>query len=156
MSPNGKGTAREALIAEAVGDAGKLLDGVERLLPALNASHRALADATFELTRQLADFRPQIASAASKATVLALQAITQQVERAALQAQTRCNAAMQEATREIFRVEADRALSRFAKSAAKMQHRSEEGSWDRWVHHACSAAMGALATWGLMVWLGAG
>ena len=47
--PNRPGTAREALIAEAIGDLARLLDRAEALQPAMLESSRALIEARAQL-----------------------------------------------------------------------------------------------------------
>lgn len=57
---NGPGTAREALIAETIGDLARLLDQAQALQPAMAESRQALVDAHAQFADQLAAFETQV------------------------------------------------------------------------------------------------
>lgn len=98
-------TVREALILEALGEAATLIRQVEALVPALDQSRQALADAHSGLADQLAAFTAQVAALTEKAKVQAVTHIlarTDEAARRSVDAQAR---AMADAARVAFGAE---------------------------------------------------
>ena len=109
---NHPSTAREALIVEAIGEVAALIDRVEALAPALDASRLALVHASGELAGQVVAFENRMAAITENAKVQAVKHIarrTDEMARSSLDAQTR---AMEEAARALFRTEVSPALQR--------------------------------------------
>ena len=143
MSP--PGTAREALIAEAIGDVALLLDRAETLRPALLESTQALIAAQAQLAHQLADFDSRIAALAENAKVQAVKHIlvrTDEAARRSLEAQTR---AMAEAAQTLFKPELDPTLKRLAMPLQQLVQRVDR-PWEHWLTHTATAAVGSAVT----------
>ena len=150
MSP--PGTAREALIAEAIGDVALLLDRAEVLQPAMLESTQALVEAQAQLARQLADFEGRVAALTEKAKVQAVKHIlarTDEAARRSVESQTR---AMAEAARTLFKTEIDPALQRLAMPLQHLVQRVDR-PWVHWLTHAATAAVASATTWALAAYL---
>lgn len=152
---NGTSSAREALIAETLGEMAALLDRVEAVAPALDASRLALINASTELAGQVTAFESRMAGITENAKMQAVKHIarrTDEITRVSAEAQTR---AMEEAARMLFRTEVGPALQRVAlplQHLADLAHRGAH-PWQHWLTHAATAAAASAATWALAAWL---
>ena len=148
-------TAREAFIVETLGEVAALLDRVEAVTPALDASRLALINASTELVGQVTAFESRMAGITENAKVQAVRHIarrTDEMARSSLDAQTR---AMEEAARMLFRTEVSPALQRVAvplQHLADLAHRGAR-PWERWLTHASTAVVASALTWALAAWL---
>lgn len=148
-------TAREAFIIEALGEVATLLDRVEAVAPALDASRLALINASTELAGQVTAFESRMAGITENAKMQAVKHIarrTDEITRASAEAQTR---AMEEAARMLFRTEVGPALQRVAvplQHLADLAHRGAH-PWQHWLTHAATAAAASAVTWALAAWL---
>lgn len=143
---NQPGTAREALIAEAIGDLMRLLDRAEALQPAMAESRQALVDAHAQLANQLAVFEAQVAGLTDKAKVQVVKHIiarTDESARRSVDAQTR---AMAEAAQALFKAEIHPALQRLAMPLQQLVQRVDR-PWEQWLTHAATAAVASAVTW---------
>lgn len=139
-------TTREALIAEALDDAAKLLRQVEALAPALDQSRQALADAHSGLAAQLAAFEAQVTSLTERAKVQAVRHVlarTDEAARRSIELQTR---ALADAARVALGAELGAALQRL-QTAAQPRTEPPRQRWELWLTHAAAAAVAAAATW---------
>ena len=139
-------TTREALLAEALGDAAKLIRQIEALVPTLDRSRQALFDAHRGLAGQLAAFEAQVTTLTGKAKVQAVTHIAARADEAArrsigLQAQ-----AMAEAARVAFANEVGASLQRLQYSIQRLIERPGPG-WEPWLTHAATAATASAVTW---------
>lgn len=148
-------SAREALIAETLGEMAALLDRVEAVAPALDASRLALINASTELAGQVTAFESRMAGITENAKTQAVKHIarrTDEIARVSAEAQTR---AMEEAARMMFRTEVGPALQRVAiplQHLADLAHRGAH-PWQQWLTHAATAVMASGLTWALAAWL---
>ena len=152
---NRPSTAREALIVEAIGEVAALIDRVEALAPALDASRLALVRASGELAGQVVAFENRMAAITENAKVQAVKHIarrTDEMARSSLDAQTR---AMEEAARALFRTEVSPALQRLVMPLQHLADLAHRGArpWERWLTHAATAAVASALTWVLAAWL---
>lgn len=151
----GTSSAREALIAETLGEMAALLDRVEAVAPALDASRLALINASTELAGQVTAFESRMAGITENAKMQAVKHIarrTDEIARGSAEAQTR---AMEEAARMLFRTEVGPALQRVAmplQHLAELAHRGAH-PWQHWLTHAATAAAASAVTWALAAWL---
>ena len=143
-------TAREALIAEAIGDVARLLDRVEALMPALDASREAAAEAGSQLAAGLEALEDRMAAVTETARTQVVQHIVRRTEEAARQAQVVQSRAIAEAAREVFRVEVERSIQHLA-SALQAASFRKPPAWEAWLTHAATAVTASAATWVLMV-----
>ena len=149
---NPPGTAREALIAEVLGDLALLLDRAEALQPALLESTQSLIAAEARLSRQLNDFEVRIDALTEKAKVQAVKHIVVRTDEAArrlLDAQTR---AMTEAAQKLFNAEITPALQRLAMPLQRLVERLDR-PWEAWLTHAATAAVVSVINWALAAYL---
>jgi len=152
---SGASTVREAFIVETIGEVAALIDRVEAVAPALDASRLALINASAELAGQVAAFESRMAGVTENAKVQAVKHIarrTDEIARGTLDAQTR---AMEEAARMLFRIEVSPALQQVAmplQHLAELAHRGAR-PWDRWLTHAATAVVASALTWVLAAWL---
>ena len=151
---NPPSTAREALIVEAMGEMAALIDRVQAVAPALDASREALLQASAELANQVATFDNHMAVVTRNVKVEAVKHIigrTEEAARRSLDTQTR---AMHEAARELFRTELDPALQRLVVPLQQLAQRCGH-PWESWLTHAATAAVACAFTWMLTVYFGA-
>jgi hypothetical protein len=152
---NGMSSAREALIAETLGEMAALLDRVEAVAPALDASRLALINASTELAGQVTAFESRMAGITENAKMQAVKHIARRTEgitRVSAEAQTR---AMEEAARMLFRTEVGPALQRVAMPLQHLADLAHRGAhpWQHWLTHAATAAAASAVTWALAAWL---
>ena len=152
---NGTSSAREALIAETLGEMAALLDRVEAVAPALDASRLALINASTELAGQVTAFESRMAGITENAKMQAVKHIarrTDEITRVSAEAQTR---AMEEAARMLFRTEVGPALQRVAMPLQHLADLAHRGAhpWQHWLTHAATAAAASATTWALAAWL---
>ena len=132
---NGTSSAREALIAETLGEMAALLDRVEAVAPTLDASRLALINASTELAGQVTAFESRMAGITENAKLQAVKHIarrTDEITRVSAEAQTR---AMEEAARMLFRTEVGPALQRVAMPLQHLADLAHRGA----LRHVCLA-----------------
>jgi hypothetical protein len=146
------GTAREALIAEAIGDVVALLDRLETVAPSMDASCQALVQARLELAIQVVAFEERMAAITENAKVQAVKHIARRTDEAArglLDMQTR---AMEEAAQTLFRAEVAPALQQLVRPLQHLASRAGH-PWACWLTHAATAALASAVTWALSAYL---
>jgi hypothetical protein len=146
------GTAREALIAEAIGDVVALLDRLETVAPSMEASRQALVQARVELAIQVVAFEERMTAITENAKVQAVKHIARRTDEAArslLDMQTR---AMEEAAQTLFRAEVAPALQQLVRPLQHLASRAGH-PWACWLTHAATAALASAVTWALSVYL---
>lgn len=146
-------TTREALIAEALDDAAKLLRQVEALAPVLDRSRQAIADAHSGLAGQLAAFEAQVTSLTERAKVQAVAHVlarTDEAARRSIELQAR---AMADAARVALGAELGATLQRL-QAAAQPRADAPPRRWEPWLTHAAAAATASAVTWtaAIMLW----
>jgi hypothetical protein len=149
---NRPATVREALIAEAIGEVAGLIERLEAVAPALDASRQALVQAGEEVAGQVVALENRMAGITENAKVQATRHIarrTEEIARSSLETQTR---AMEEAARSLFRSEVCPALQRLV---APFQQLADMGTrpLERWLTHAATAAVASSLTWAMAAWL---
>ena len=152
---NSTSSAREALIAETLGEMAALLDRVEAVAPALDASRLALINASTELAGQVTAFESRMAGITENAKMQAVKHIARRTDesaRVSAEAQTR---AMEEAARMLFRTEVGPALQRVAMPLQHLADLAHRGAhpWQHWLTHVATAVAASAATWALAAWL---
>jgi ABC-type transporter Mla subunit MlaD len=152
---NPTSTAREALIVETLGEVAALIDRVEAVAPALDASRRALIKASTELAGQVTAFESHMADITENAKVQAVKHIARrsdEIARGTLDAQTR---AMEEAARTLFRSEVGPALQRVTTPLQHLAELAKRGAhpWELWLTHAATAVVASALTLTLAAWL---
>lgn len=141
-------TAREALIAEMLGDVARVLDRVDVLIPALERARIDLAD-------QLAVFEGQMGMLTEKAKLTTAEHISRRTHEATANAIRQQTQAMSETARAIFGKELATSFRQLVQPLEQLILRLER-PWRQWF--ACAMAAGAASvgssalTWLLMTW----
>ena len=148
---NAPGSAREALIAEAIGDLGRLLDRAQALQTAMAQSRQALVDAHAQLADQLAAFEAHVTALTERAKVLAVKHILARTEEAARRSIEEQSRAMADAARVAFGAELGAMMQRLQSALQPLIERRER-RWDSWLTHATVAAVASTLTWVLTAW----
>lgn len=139
-------TAREALIAEALGDVARLFDRVETLTSNLEATRQALADANGELAARLGTFDAVLTSATQRVKAATPDKGAWQAAPAIqrlIQAQA---ATMDPAVRQTLSAQLEPMMRQHASRLQQLALRVER-PWDTWLTHAATAGCSAVLTW---------
>jgi len=145
-------TAREALIAEAIGDLAKLLDRAEALQSAMLESRQALVDAHAQLADQLAAFDAHVAALTEKAKVQMVKHVLVRTDEAARRSVDLQSRAMADAARVAFGAELGATLQRLQVTLQPLIER-QGNRWEWWLTHAAAAAAASAGTWVLALYL---
>ena len=146
-------TAREALLAEVIGDVAKLIERLEAIGPVVDQGCGALDEARQSLRQDLANLEHRIAAVTEAAKSQATRQVALRVDEAArrtIEAQSR---AMADAARIAFGAELGATMQRLhveLRPLLEDRHRR----WESWLTHAATALASALATSLLMLMLG--
>ena len=148
-------TAREELMAVAIGQLGELLDRMDTLAPKLDASQLALTLVSSELAEQVAAYETRMADITENAKLQAVKHIARRADemaRGTVEAQTR---AMEGAARVVFRNEVGPALQRVTLPLQEVAALARRGSrpWEWWLLHAATAVLSSAISWGIAAWL---
>jgi hypothetical protein len=139
-------TVREALIAEALGDAATLIRQVEALAPRLDESRQALADAHTGLADQLAAFEVQVTALCEKAKVQVVKHILARTEEGARRSAEVHSRAIADAARVAFGAELGATMQRLQSALQPLLERPDR-RWEGWLTHTAAAATGSTLTW---------
>ena len=148
-------TAREELMAVAIGDLGALLDRVETLAPQLDASRMELLRTSAELGEQVAAYSKRMDELTENAKVQAVRHIARradEIARGTVDTQTR---AMEEAARVVFRHEVAPALQRVTLPLQEVADLARKAArpWEGWLLHAATAVLASAISWVMAAWL---
>lgn len=148
-------TAREELMAVAIGDLGALLDRVETLAPQLDASRMELLRTSAELGEQVAAYSKRMDEITENAKVQAVKHIARRADemaRGTVDTQTR---AMAEAARLVFRNEIGPTLQRVTLPLQEVAAMARKGAhpWERWLLHTATAVLSSAISWAMAAWL---
>lgn len=142
MSP--PSSAREALIAELMGEVSTLLDRMDALVPALNATCDAVTRASADINARAAEADGRVAALTEAAKTHAVRHIarrTEELARRSAEAQTK---AMQVAAQQVFRTELAPTLG---------QLKLMSGLRSQWRAHAATAVSSSVITAALTMYL---
>ena len=135
-------TAREALVAELMGDMAKLLDRIDTLAPAIDGARRDMTAAAHELAAGVTPFKAQmvqIADQTKRTSVQNILSCTNQAAAMLLEAQT---TAMTASARAMFDKEVGPPLRQLASNLEQLVARTRR-PWEAWVSHAATATVSA-------------
>ncbi len=138
-------TAREALIAEALGDVAQLVDRVEALAPAMDEARRALDHASAGLARQAETFERKMSALAENAQTQAVRHIARRTDALTRESMDTQSRAMAEAARALFAAEVFPALQHLALPLRQMVARLDR-PWLTWLSHAATAVVASIVT----------
>ena len=141
-------TAREALIVEAIGDVANLLDRVGALLPAMNASHKKLADAAIKLGGCVEPLKAHIGEAMTRTQNAAVEHIRRRTGEIAAESLRQQTQAMEEAARAIVAKEVGPPLRQLASTLQLLIERTRRPQWETWATYAATGVTSAtFAAW---------
>lgn len=154
------GTAREALLAEALGDIAKLMDRLDATVPALEQARQDLVRSNKDLAQEVAFFKTQLTQAIGVAKVESVNYINaraDEVTRKLIAIQIR---SMQAAGRELFRAEFEPAVKRVVEQLNRLHQlhelermRAEKAQhWERWLAHAAAFNLGVMVAMTWRIW----
>lgn len=148
-------TAREELMAVAIGDLGALLDRIETLAPQLDASRTELLRTSAELGEQVAAYSKRMDEITENAKVQAVRHIARRADemaRGTVDTQTR---AMEEAARSVFRNEIGPTLQRVTLPLQEAAAMARKGArpCEAWLRHAATAVLSSAISWAMAAWL---
>lgn len=149
---NGPGSAREALIAEVVGDLARMFDRAEALERSMALSRQALADAHSRLGDQLAAFEAQVTALTERAKVQAVRHIVARTDEAARRSIDQQSRAMADAARAAFDAELGATVHRLHSMLHPLVGRQRR-PWERWLAHAAIAVAASSVTWVIAAWV---
>jgi hypothetical protein len=149
---NWPSTAREALLAEALGDLAQLLERADALPPVLNESRRALVESQARLAEQLAAFDAHVIALAHTVKMRAVQHILARTEEAAQRSVDTQSRAMTDAAQALFKAQLEPTLQRLAMPLKNLVQRLDR-PWEQWLTHAATAAVASAATWVLALYV---
>ena len=145
-------SAREALIAETLGEVVTLIREVEALATRLDGNQRAIAEASSGLAAQLATCQSHLVSVTDLTKVQAVKHIAVRTDEAARRSIELQRQAMETAARAAIGDEVGAALRRLqAAMQAVIERRG--GHWEAWLTHLAASATASAATWTLSIWL---
>lgn len=144
-------TAREALVAEALGEVAQVVDRLQAVVPAVDASREALIQANLALSDQLQSFEARTTALTENAKSVAIRHIarrTDELARSTAEAQVR---AMQSAAHAMFRDELHPALQRLTRSIQEQQ--TNRMRFESWLTHGAVAVLASALSWAAAAWV---
>jgi hypothetical protein len=145
-------TAREALVAELIGDLATLLDRVDTVIPSIDDARLKMTAAAHELTAGVAPFKAHmvgIAAETKKASVQHILRCTNEAAAKLLEAQTQ---AMTVSARAIIDKEVGPPLRQLARNLEQVGADTRR-RWDTWLIHAATAAASAICSAMLVLYI---
>lgn len=143
---NAPATAREALVAEAIGEAAQLLDRVEQLLPAIENTRLALTNADAALVVRIDALEKRMASIVATTTTETVEHLSLQARLMAVRSVESQRVAMADVARRLFGEQVEPAMARLA---ASLDRRAGllGGKGRHWLRYIATALAASMATW---------
>jgi len=138
-------TAREALVAELIGDLATLLDRVDTLTPAIDDARHKMTAAAHELASGVAPFKAHMVGIAAQTQKASVQHILSRTNEAAaklLEAQTQ---AMTVSAQAIIDKEVGPPLRQLARNLEQLVADTNR-RWDTWLIYAATATASAICS----------
>ena len=139
-------TAREAVIAELIGDITELLDRMETLTPALNDSRLELANTAAGLAACIEPIKAHVSDTVTQAQKAAVEHIARRTRELAHESYRAQTQAMGDAARKIFQEEVGPPLRQLAETLKVLIERTRRPQWETWASHAATASVSAMAS----------
>ncbi len=148
-------TAREELMAVAIGQLGELLDRMDTLAPNLDASRMELLITSTDLAKKVEAYSKRMDEITEYAKVQTVKHIARRADemaRGTVDTQTR---AMEEAARVVFRNEVGPALQQVTLPLQDVAALARKGAhpWEGWLLHAATAVLASVISWAMAAWL---
>ncbi len=145
-------TAREALIAEIIGDLWRLVDRIDPLLAAMEEATDRLANAKADFDAGSSKFQGQVEVFTERAKGSIVQHVHHRTAEIAAQSNEAQVQAMRKSARLIFDDEVGPTLRRLTEALRRMVDASQR-PWDVWLTHSATAIVSAISVWGVTVFL---
>lgn len=145
--------AREALIAEAIGDVGRLMQDLAVLASLVEGSRDGLLQAKNELDTSLAAFGGQVSAITDHAKSQAVKYMAAKAGEATRQSIEQQSRAMADAARVAFGAEVGATMQRWQFTLNTLLERQRMRAWETWLTHATAAALGSTVTWLVVTYL---
>lgn len=139
---NRPSTAREALIAELIGDVADLLTRIEALSSTMEQSREALTEAVDGVIASVGPLRAQVDALCERAKAKAVEHIVRRTHEAAVQSLRRHEEATTQAARAVLSQEIAPALQRLIVSLEHAVQRTHR-TYAVWLAHAATAILSA-------------
>jgi len=142
-------SAREALVAELMGDMAQLLDRIDTLAPAIDNARLEMTAAVHELAASVGPFRAhmgEIAEQTKRTSVQNIQSYTKYAAAMLLEAQTK---AMTGSARAMFDTEVGPPLRRLAWELEQLAKHVRRPWWEDWITFGATAMVSAI--WSAML-----
>ena len=139
-------TAREALIAELIGDLAKLLDRVDTVTPAINEARRKMTAAAQDLADGVAPFKAHMADIAVETRTTAVGHIVSRANGASaklIEMQTR---AMLDLSKAIVDKQVGPPLRQLSWNLEQLVQRTRRPWWENWANYASTAILSAICS----------
>ena len=148
-------TAREELMAVAIGQLGELLDRMDTLAPNLDASRMELLSTSTDLVNKVEAYAKRMDEITENAKVQTVKHIARRADemaRGTVDTQTR---AMEEAARVVFRNEVGPTLQRVTLPLQDVADLARKGArpWEGWLLHVATAVLASAISWAMAAWL---
>jgi hypothetical protein len=139
-------SAREALVAELIGDVAKLLERVDTIAPAIDSARHETTLAAHELAASLAPFKAQIGQFADQTKKTAAQHIVAYANEAGARMLEVQRHAMSASARTIFEEELQPTLRELAAKLERLVVRIDRPWWESWACYAATAVTSAICS----------
>ena len=146
-------TAREALVAELMGDMAKLLDRVDTLTPAIDDARRKMTAAAQDLAASVAPFKAHMVDIAIETRTTAVDHIVSRANGASaklIEMQTR---AMLDLSKTIVDKEIGPPLRQLAGNLEQLIQRIRRPWWESWANYAATAMFSAIGSATLVLYV---
>lgn len=150
---NRPSTAKEALIAEALGDMAALIERIEKLGPVMDISHRQLVQISKDLVREVSMFETRMTDFTFKAVDVAAKQIDQRTNEAATKILNTQIAVMKTAAHETFNKEFHSVVNQVVSQLEYLARLADpdQNRWRPWLTHGAAFVTGAALTWLVVV-----
>ena len=136
-------TAKEALLAEALGDIASLIERVEAVVPQVDESRKALILTGELLSRKIANIEPEMKEFTGRAKLETAKYIDRYLAEATTKARETQTKAMQDAALELFRKEFDPLVHRVVAHLQQLAQK-QTTTWSALVTHAAAFSGGVV------------
>jgi hypothetical protein len=138
-------TAREALVAELIGDVADLLKRVESLTTTMDKAREAMTDAAWLLDSRVEPFRHHLAAEVAQTKDIAVKAFIRQTNEVAAMEQRKQTQAMTDAARAIVDKEVGPPMRQFAATLKGLVDQADR-PWEAWATHGATAVTSAVCS----------
>jgi hypothetical protein len=144
-------TTREALLADALGDLGRLLDRTEAVKRETLATRQAMVKANDQLAKQLTDFQGSVNAGTERVKTHIVSHVLTRADNAARRSIEAQREAMELAATHAFQAELSPALHKL-NTTVHLLSKAVDRLWLNWLTHAATAGLASAVTWLVLHW----